>query len=243
MQGLLENPVLFGTAFVVHEREGTSQPRSLVMRVGTQHVVGQHGTAQSAGGVDARREIEDDLTGPKRGHRRKAAGRLEGGQSGTSGLRNGQQTVLDQYAVLASEGNHVRQRSKRHEIEHFAHIQLLSGQFFQPGVERGHKEEGHADPGEMRTGIFSDTGIGDGLRVRKFRRGQMVIGDDYGEAQFAARATAATSLMPQSTVSSRALVGVISAASPSSAGMFRPYPSVRRSGRCTRADTPWNDST
>ena len=180
----LVDALFFGAAFVVQGGQGLGKLGGLVVRGREQHVMGQRGAAQTPGGVDARGEVEDHLARAEGRHGGKTAGPLEFGEAGAFGLRNFEQAVFDEDAVLPRERNHVRQRAEGHEIQHLPHVHALARHGFQPAVEGGHKEEGHAHARQMRAGVvFAEARVGDRVGWRQLGWRHVVVGHHHHKAQ------------------------------------------------------------
>ena len=180
----------------------------LVLALAQQALDATAHVGQTAGRVDSRTGGEAEVGGDRAPDVASRHPEQRGHAGGCPPGPDPPQSLLDEDAVVAVEGNHVGHRAegdevqKRSEIRRFAALHTLAP----PGAQRAEDIEHHADPGEAlaREAVPPAVGIDDGVGRGQLRAGQVVIGDQDIDAElFRARATPSKLEMPLSTVTSR----------------------------------------
>ncbi len=134
-------------ALAVQLVEALGQAGRLPLVAGDEQVIGQPGTGDAAGGVEARPQGEGERLGIQA--RRVDAGHVhQGAQPRPRGARQRGQAPPHQLAVLAQQGRHVDDGAQGHQVQVL--VGLEGG--VQRLVESGHKLVGQAHCGQLREG-------------------------------------------------------------------------------------------
>ncbi len=140
----------------------------------------------SSGRIDTRGKVKNDLACPQFGKRRIFADHLEFTDTGPGCVRNSLQSFFYQNAVLPFQGNHIRQRTQRHEIKHFFHVKTGA---FQRGrkeiVQFGHQKKCNAYPGQGFTRALPELRVTKYWSIRQFRRREMVVRNNHINTELA----------------------------------------------------------
>lgn len=157
--------LLFLAALGVEGIQMLGQAEGLHMVLAAQQLESGVGRAHASGGIDARRQTEDHLSGVEAGGRVGTAHGLEGGDAGTGGLGQLVQPAAHEDAVLPAQAHDVGQRAQGHKIQHLVHLEAAARMRGQGRVDGGHEEKGHAHTGQMGAGhvVFRARGVADAV--------------------------------------------------------------------------------